>query len=72
MKPREFLKRIPPEIQCAGKDQFDTRKLAEDVAHRMSRKHGQADKHISTYKCAHCGKWHVGGSKALYKKGKKL
>ena len=62
------LKRIPAEVQCLGKDPFDSLLLAQEVARKMSRKHGQADKGVTAYHCGHCKKYHVGGNNPTFKK----
>lgn len=49
---RRNLKRIA----CVGKERFDSRAVAEQVARRRS----AAGKRSEAYKCRGCGKWHVG------------
>ena len=44
-------------IQCDGKDKIPTMKLAKEVASRMARRRKSC---MSSYKCPHCGYYHVG------------
>lgn len=43
---------------CVGKEPFESRKVAENVARR---RRGQS-KDAQAYKCAGCGKYHIGGA----------
>jgi len=45
--------------QNTGKEKvgYNTKKTALKSAEAMGRKH---DKHFSTYRCAYCGKFHIG------------
>jgi hypothetical protein len=45
-------------IACATKCGFDSKALAEKVAHR-SRTHRHY--RVAVYHCRTCGKWHIGG-----------
>lgn len=48
--------------QNTGKEKvgYNTKKTALKSAEAMGRKH---DKHFSTYRCAYCGKYHIGKNK---------
>ena len=49
----------PVEAQCMGKQAFASRSLATQVARKGSR---SKDVPVSSYKCEHCGAYHVGQS----------
>lgn len=49
--------RTLPEIVCNGKVGFDSFNQAKAVVQRHQTKERPAR---SPYKCAHCGKWHLG------------
>lgn len=44
--------------KCAGKEPFESRTLAQQVARRRSRK----GRRSMSYKCRSCGKYHIGSS----------
>lgn len=44
---------------CRGKEAFASPELAHEVAARMRRRRGCP---LQTYRCAHCGSWHIGDS----------
>jgi hypothetical protein len=50
---------------CTGKFPFPTRELAEASAVRMRKRKSQHQA-AQTYRCHHCGKWHIGGSRPAY------
>lgn len=45
------------EADCRGKEPFADPSLAAKVLRRMRRKR----RPVTTYRCPHCGKWHIGG-----------
>lgn len=50
---------------CTGKFPFPTRELAEASAGRMRKRKSQHQA-AQTYRCHHCGKWHIGGGRPAY------
>lgn len=48
----------PTAAHCDGKQAFDSHQLAQRVA---SRRRGHSG-HFHPYRCASCGKWHLGGN----------
>lgn len=42
--------------QCAGKESYNSRPLAEKVAKRRN----QRNRRLNVYKCPHCRTWHMG------------
>lgn len=44
---------------CLGKHGFESPADARRVADRQQRKKRRA---VQVYRCAHCGRWHLGGS----------
>jgi len=58
----EMPKHVGPlgrnETECARKTQFPTYSAAQHNAERLNHKTGDV---VHVYKCACCGKWHVGG-----------
>ena len=51
---------------CYGKQAFDTDSLARAVAKRRARGHS-----YEHYKCAECGKWHIGNHTGYVQSKKK-
>jgi hypothetical protein len=49
--------------QCIGKERFERPDLARAVARRMRIRHKGAA--LQSYRCSHCGKWHVGDTKRI-------
>lgn len=55
---REFNPEVSVLHACAGKDGFANKALANQIAERARRHRGHA---VNTYRCIHCGQWHIGG-----------
>jgi hypothetical protein len=53
------------EVQCAGKEAFQSASLAKEVASRKTRR---ADRRgMNAYHCPYCGAWHIGHHKSIKK-----
>ena len=48
------------DADCRGKQAFEDPTVAREVAARMRRRRRRA---ASVYRCAHCGRWHIGGGR---------
>lgn len=49
---------------CVGKQVFETRHLAEQVAQHMRRRgRSKLRAPVSAYECTFCGRWHVGNGR---------
>lgn len=48
-----------PNIQCRGKDRFDTHDVASKVARAMCQR---KDGGLQAYRCPHCVGYHIGGT----------
>lgn len=58
-------------FRCAGKEAFNSPRLAAKIAKKMNRR----DRVIHSFRCEHCGLWHVGqgnGVRTDYRTGKRL
>lgn len=55
MRNKDFVQ--PAEVNCTGKDKHVSLSLANEIASRMAGRH---DRNIRSYKCPHCGFYHVG------------
>lgn len=61
------IKDSPKSAQCEGKHPYESARLAAEVA--RNRNKSRKFKSMS-YRCAHCGKWHIGGAHPRLKVGK--
>lgn len=55
---------MPRWLQCTGKEQFDSAMLAAKVARRRNvskRRRDKLDRTLGSYRCHHCGFFHIGG-----------
>ena len=48
--------------QCEGKNKFDSPERAFEVAKQASRR---KESKVSAYRCATCGKWHIGNNRQM-------
>ena len=51
-------------VQCEGKERFGSPGLANEVVkrrNRMKKARKLDDRHLVSYRCFHCGGWHIGG-----------
>lgn len=47
------------DADCRGKQAFEDATVAREVAARMRRRR----RPVSVYRCAHCGRWHIGSGR---------
>lgn len=56
--------RQPAYLQCTGKEQFSSPQLAATIARRRTsskKRRGKLDRNLQSYRCDHCGFFHIGG-----------
>lgn len=59
------IRNAPAYLQCFGKEQYESAALAQRVIHRRARsrklRKKKLDRPLQSYRCAHCGFFHIGG-----------
>lgn len=56
---------LTPYFTCQRKQRHSNRKKADALIKKMKKKRERGSKNLASYKCVHCGGFHIGNSREV-------